>query len=88
MQILLDNGARRLVRGRGGDQTWTPLKLAKYYAFNDDIVALLQPRPEDREKLSTAEREWAWENTGDKQVLWGDLEEGYCDHCLLVGLLD
>ena len=89
VQELLDHGARRLVRGKGVDRTWTPMKLANYYTLSDDIVSLLKPTPDDFNNMSITEREWGWENTGSKRGVPYEDIEAFCDHCLLVsfGLL-
>lgn len=83
---LLDCGADRLVRGEGIDRTWTPIKTAKYYRIDNEILELLAPKAEDFDKSKDNDRDWNWLLGGGKRgILDGD-DSGWCDHCLLVRL--
>ncbi|KAI1318153.1 hypothetical protein F5Y16DRAFT_392173 [Xylariaceae sp. FL0255] len=87
--LLLDFGARRLIRGRGIDRTWTPMVVRSYYATWHDLQrhltkACLEPRPLDfAQPLSSIDREWNWNWDGNKEgrVNWKEL--AWCDHCLM-----
>ncbi len=85
VQELLDHGARRLVRARGTDRTWTPMTLATYHGLPDDVRDLLRPTSQDLDGASEEDREWAWGFGGGKRGI--SYDEAYCDHCLLVRTL-
>ncbi len=82
MQELLTHGARRVVRTRGIDRTWTPMTVATYYGLTKDVCDLLRPTAQDLREASAEDQEWAWGSDGGKRGI--SHYAAFCDQCLLV----
>lgn len=84
IKLLLDRGANPCVRGKGLDQEWSPVKVARYHGADDVVVQLLMAKA--KERLAAEGKENSWDeaaHTSEKAFE----QMADCDGCLLVCVL-
>ena len=79
LKLLISRGANLWVKGKGVDQEWSALKLAKYHSASPEIIALLTPDIKKRVKEDGDEETWDPQLHRSRKAR---SQNGYCDACL------
>ena len=83
VQLLVDRGASIFVQGKGDDEVWTPVRLATYYRWDDDVVAAVTPGGDNWSLLPEGTDKEFWTTPCGRCGIASTLG-AYCDLCLDV----
>lgn len=78
INLLLDQGANILVRGKGIDREWTPIQVARYHNLDDEIIQLLIKKTKERLGKEELYHE------SEHECLKASAQGGSCDSCHCV----
>ena len=82
LKLLLDSGANPCVRARIMDETWSPVKVARYHGQNRRVIELLEEKAKEMLEATNGEDTW---NEKDHASRKADRKDATCHCCYLVG---
>ena len=86
MEGLLKHGGTDLIWHKGfvtGNESWSPLKVARFMYSGDATYTLLTPPEDKRKQLKDNGEEEEWED-GEHEIRTGDRKDQDCFMCLTV----
>lgn len=83
IRLLISAGADLWVKGSGLDREWSPLKVARYYGADEEVINLLTPTSKERVKHGMIEY---WDERFHLSRKATNKSNVVCDGCLHVSL--
>lgn len=85
IKLLLDSGADPCVRGKGLDQEWSPVKVAKYHGVDRRVIRLLEEKAKDKLKATGSENAWDTDFHASRKAA---RKNSWCDCCFSVSIIE